>query len=398
MRKGVGGHEFLRTPDEIQRDHMDWGFRVALLYGTDYKYTFSNGILSYQYTKDERLYGFDPVMYYLDFYFPKFFAGENLRIGRYISIPDIEAQLAPNNITYSHSLLYTYDPYKIDEHWHTDTEAWYMWERDTPDSLNAQSQAILAAMFPAPEYNIGAPSGAQCANTSDVTCTSHEWAMRQTLAGHARRGRDLSLLRPRRASAGAQRRAKLDAIVLTQQRRDPVDEHPHFAREVPVLRVHDIQRRGLREPVTEHQLQGAALHRLLQNEGGNLRDPEPRFGRRHITVLVLEGDVAPQRGLHTSLILRENPVECFARAGREVVDAPMLRELVRVIGVPVDGEVRRRRASREIEEPHTTRDHTGVLDLPTPDRAIDPLFDQVNVPLTARKGQLNLRVTGEEPR
>ncbi|MGA2399189.1 MAG: outer membrane beta-barrel protein [Steroidobacteraceae bacterium] len=85
---------FERTADEIQRDHFDWGFRVALLYGTDYKYTFSNGILSYQYTEEERLYGFDPVMYYLDFYFPHFFDGENLRVGRYISIPDIEAQLA----------------------------------------------------------------------------------------------------------------------------------------------------------------------------------------------------------------------------------------------------------------------------------------------------------------
>jgi len=34
-----------------------------------------------------------------------------VRIGRYISLPDIEAQLAPNNYTYSHSLLYTFDCY-----------------------------------------------------------------------------------------------------------------------------------------------------------------------------------------------------------------------------------------------------------------------------------------------
>jgi hypothetical protein len=49
-----------------------------------------------------------------------------IRVGRYISIPDIEAQLAPNNYTYSHSLLYTFDCYtqfglnttvKINEHW-----------------------------------------------------------------------------------------------------------------------------------------------------------------------------------------------------------------------------------------------------------------------------------------
>jgi hypothetical protein len=37
--------------------------------------------------------------------------GEKVRIGRYISIPHIEAQLAPNNITYTHSLTYTWDHY-----------------------------------------------------------------------------------------------------------------------------------------------------------------------------------------------------------------------------------------------------------------------------------------------
>lgn len=100
-----------RTPDEIQRDHLDWGFRVTGLYGTDYKYTFSQGIFSNQYTNSAKQYGFDPVMYYLDFWFPKIAQGTNIRVGRYISIPDIEAQLAPNNITYSHSLLYTFDPY-----------------------------------------------------------------------------------------------------------------------------------------------------------------------------------------------------------------------------------------------------------------------------------------------
>jgi hypothetical protein len=100
-----------RTPDEVQREHFDWGFRFTGLYGTDYKYTFSNGILSNQYQQGAKQYGFDPVMYYLDLWYPTVAEGMNLRVGRYISIPDIEAQLAPNNLTYSHSLLYTYDPY-----------------------------------------------------------------------------------------------------------------------------------------------------------------------------------------------------------------------------------------------------------------------------------------------
>ncbi|MEI9924547.1 MAG: outer membrane beta-barrel protein [Bradyrhizobium sp.] len=34
-----------------------------------------------------------------------------VRFGRYISIPDIEAQLAPNNYMYSHSMTYTFDNY-----------------------------------------------------------------------------------------------------------------------------------------------------------------------------------------------------------------------------------------------------------------------------------------------
>jgi hypothetical protein len=247
---------FERTPDEVQKDHFDWGFRFTGLYGTDYKYTFSDGYLSSQYTRSERLYGFDPVMFYLDFYFPKILDGENVRVGRYISVPDIEAQLAPNNLTYSHSLLYTYDPYtqtgivsttkinrnwslqlevsggndirvflpheshltpalclvwqsnsgndeiypcmnglndsdwrwnnvqhavttwyhKFNEQWHMDTEAWYMWQAHTPNVNNPEGEAFIAATFPAPEFSIGAPSGAQCA-PQVAFCYSYEWAV-----------------------------------------------------------------------------------------------------------------------------------------------------------------------------------------------------------------------------
>jgi hypothetical protein len=244
---------FERTPDEVQRDHLDWGFRVAGIYGTDYKYTFAQGIFSNQYTNEERQYGFDPVMYYLDFWFPHFFDGENVRVGRYISIPDVEAQLAPNNLTYSHSLLYTVDPYtqtgivsttklnknwqiqteisagndvapwvkserhltpaaciiwtsdsgrdniypcmnglndsdwrwnnvqhavitwyhKFDEHWHTDTEVWYMWQSHTPNDNNPAGEAYIAERYS--YLKVGAPNGALC-NPAVVFCYSYEWA------------------------------------------------------------------------------------------------------------------------------------------------------------------------------------------------------------------------------
>jgi len=45
-------------------------------------------------------------MVYFDLYIPYIFQGMNITIGRIISEPDIEAQLAPNNLMATHSLLY----------------------------------------------------------------------------------------------------------------------------------------------------------------------------------------------------------------------------------------------------------------------------------------------------
>jgi len=117
---------FERLENTAQKDHFDWGYRVALLYGTDYRFTTSHGLFSQQLLVKNAQYGFDPVMFYYDAYFPHLGQGSVLRIGRYISLPDIEAQLAPNNYTYSHSILYTYDCYtqlganlttKLNDHW-----------------------------------------------------------------------------------------------------------------------------------------------------------------------------------------------------------------------------------------------------------------------------------------
>jgi len=99
-----------RVPDEVQNDHFDWGFRVSGLYGVDGRYTMSYGLFSNQFLKANQTNIADMPMVYLDLYYP-FLQGLNVRIGRFISIPDIEAQLAPNNYTYMHSLTYTWDNY-----------------------------------------------------------------------------------------------------------------------------------------------------------------------------------------------------------------------------------------------------------------------------------------------
>jgi hypothetical protein len=117
---------FEKLEDTAQAEHYDWGYRLALLYGTDYRFTTAHGILSQQLLVKNAQYGFDPVMFYYDAYLPKVAKGMVLRVGRYISLPDIEAQLAPNNYSYSHSILYTYDCYtqtganatvKLNDHW-----------------------------------------------------------------------------------------------------------------------------------------------------------------------------------------------------------------------------------------------------------------------------------------
>ena len=137
-----------RQPDTVQTDHFDWGFRLGQIYGLDYRFTTAKGYFSQQLLNHPKpdgtignKYGYDPVMFYIDLYFPHVAKGMNVRLGRYISLPDIEAQLAPNNYTYTHSLTYTYDCYtqtganatiKLSNHWTVqagispgcDTAAW----------------------------------------------------------------------------------------------------------------------------------------------------------------------------------------------------------------------------------------------------------------------------------
>jgi len=100
-----------RVPDEVQNQHWDWGFRLSALWGVDGRYTMAYGNpFSSQLTNYGQVNIFDTPMMYFDMYFPVLL-GLNVRIGRFISIPDIEAQLAPNNYTFVHSLTYTWDNY-----------------------------------------------------------------------------------------------------------------------------------------------------------------------------------------------------------------------------------------------------------------------------------------------
>jgi hypothetical protein len=102
---------FERVPDSVQQDHNDWGFKFTNLYGIDFRYTTAKGYFSNQLLKHNHLYGYDPLQMYVDYYIPRIAEGMIIRMGRYISPIDIEAQLSPENYLYTHSIFYTYDPY-----------------------------------------------------------------------------------------------------------------------------------------------------------------------------------------------------------------------------------------------------------------------------------------------
>jgi hypothetical protein len=99
-----------RLPNTVQAEHFDWGFHLTSFYGIDYRFTTAKGYFSQQLLQRNQTYGFDPVLEYVDLYFPVK-EGLNIRIGRFLSVPGIEAQLAPNNYNMTHSLLYTIDPF-----------------------------------------------------------------------------------------------------------------------------------------------------------------------------------------------------------------------------------------------------------------------------------------------
>jgi hypothetical protein len=87
------------------------GLPLAPIYGENYRYTTAYGLWSNQLLNKNANNGYDIPMAYGEVFIPQLAEGLMIRFGRYISIPDIEAQLAPNNYMYTHSMTYTFDNY-----------------------------------------------------------------------------------------------------------------------------------------------------------------------------------------------------------------------------------------------------------------------------------------------
>src|SRR5262249_11701540 len=92
-------------------DHIDWGYHILALYGTDYRFMIAKGLWSGQLLKKNNRYGGDVPEFDLRWYFPQVAEGMTLRVGRWISTPDIEACPTPANYIFTHSIMFTFDPY-----------------------------------------------------------------------------------------------------------------------------------------------------------------------------------------------------------------------------------------------------------------------------------------------
>lgn len=92
-----------------------YGFRSdTILPGTDYRFTAARGLFSDQLTADNgqpNTYGFDPVQFYGEAYFPTIAKGLDVKVGRIFCQYGAETIDAIPNSLASHSYTFIYDPF-----------------------------------------------------------------------------------------------------------------------------------------------------------------------------------------------------------------------------------------------------------------------------------------------
>ncbi len=90
------------------------GFRTDQFFGTDYRFTIARGLFSGQLTADNGMpitYGYEPMQFYTEAYFPDIGRGLDIKLGRFYSVigaDSVEAISAPLG---SRTYNLIYDPY-----------------------------------------------------------------------------------------------------------------------------------------------------------------------------------------------------------------------------------------------------------------------------------------------
>jgi hypothetical protein len=92
-----------------------WGFRSdTIVPGTDYRYTTARGLFDSQLTANHgtpNLYGFDPIQFYAEAYFPQIGRGLDVKVGRFFCQYGVETNDTTQNPFVSRAYSFVYDPF-----------------------------------------------------------------------------------------------------------------------------------------------------------------------------------------------------------------------------------------------------------------------------------------------
>jgi hypothetical protein len=91
------------------------GFRSdTILPGSDYRFTLARGIFDEQLIADHgqpRLYGIDPIQFYVEAFFPTIARGMDVKVGHFFAQYGVETNDAVSNALGSHAYTFIYDPF-----------------------------------------------------------------------------------------------------------------------------------------------------------------------------------------------------------------------------------------------------------------------------------------------
>lgn len=102
-------------PVDTESNRPSFGFRAdTILPGSDYRFTIARGLFDGQLTANNgnpNLYGFDPIQFYGEAYFPSVGKGLTVQVGRIFCQFGVEVNDAPSNALLSHAYTFIYNPF-----------------------------------------------------------------------------------------------------------------------------------------------------------------------------------------------------------------------------------------------------------------------------------------------
>src|SRR5262249_53677871 len=85
----------------------------TILPGSDYRFTLARAVFDEQLTARHGLpsiYGFDPIQFYGEAYFPTIARGLDIKVGRFFAVYGVETNDAARNAVASHAYTFIYAP------------------------------------------------------------------------------------------------------------------------------------------------------------------------------------------------------------------------------------------------------------------------------------------------